>query len=47
MSFTFVRLACFRLGIFPPITVMKGLHATPARPKNEPHIRPKQLSRIY
>lgn len=45
MSFTFVRLAYFRLGIFPPITLMKGLNATPARPKNKPHARPKPLSR--
>ena len=46
MSFTFVRLACFRLGIIPPITSMKGLHTSPARPKDEPHPRPEHCPGI-
>lgn len=41
MSLTSVRLACFRLGITPPIATMKRNNTEPARPKTQPQSHPE------
>lgn len=46
MSFTLVRLACFRLGMAPLNPMMRGQDARTALPKTDRHIRPEKCPGI-